>query len=141
MDHPESGWMSMKPTSSSEDTKVLIVEGKTDRDRLLRVLDEPVDIVCTYGSLSYEKMESLLSLAHHDEVYILVDADYSGNRLRTELKHELPNAVHLYTQRRYREVAATPLPYLARILKNANFKVDTRFLSEEELHPLFRGNR
>jgi len=30
--------------------KAIIVEGKTDKERLMEVLDEPVDIVCTFGN-------------------------------------------------------------------------------------------
>lgn len=121
------------------DSKVLIVEGKTDRERLLQILLEPVDIVCTQGSLSYEKLEELLLLPQSD-VYILVDADEPGNKLRAQLKRELPNALHLYTRKQYREVAATPLPYLAKVLSNADFVIDQRWLGEES-ETLFRRDR
>jgi toprim domain protein len=112
--------------------KVIIVEGKTDRDRLLSVLDEPVRIVCTFGTLSYEKLESFIhDLQDEEEVYVLVDADESGMRLRQQLKRELPNAKHLYTRRMYREVARTPLEHLARILMDAHFEVNEKWLFPE----------
>jgi toprim domain protein len=112
--------------------KVIIVEGKTDKDRLLSVLDEPVRIVCTFGTLSYEKLESFIhDLQDEEEVYVLVDADESGMRLRQQLKRELPNAKHLYTRRMYREVARTPLEHLARILMDAHFEVNEKWLFPE----------
>lgn len=37
--------------------KILIVEGTNDRKRVKKVLNESIDIVCTYGTLSDEKLE------------------------------------------------------------------------------------
>ena len=107
-----------------DDRKVIIVEGKTDRERLLRVLVEQVEIICTYGTMSEEKLEELIwPLQDEDDVYILVDADEAGNKLRSQLKRELPNARHLYTRKMYREVASTPIEYLAEELKKHHFEI------------------
>ncbi|WP_245578028.1 toprim domain-containing protein [Alicyclobacillus herbarius] len=111
--------------------KVIIVEGQSDKRRLEQVLDEPVRIVCTNGTLGYEKMEALLQSIAEDEVYVLVDADESGNRLRSQLRQEFPNARHLYTRKVYREVAATPLEHLAEVLARAHFEVDERWLTPD----------
>ncbi|MBU8907619.1 toprim domain-containing protein [Desertibacillus haloalkaliphilus] len=97
--------------------KVLIVEGTNDRKRVRRVLAEPVDIICTYGTLSDEKLESLILPIEDKDVYILVDADEAGDRLRKQLKHELPNATHLYTQKGYGQVETTPIDYLTHLLR------------------------
>ena len=51
------------------------------------------------------------------DVYILVDADDAGKKLRKQLKRELPNATHLYIDPVYREVEATPFEYLAKVLQ------------------------
>lgn len=110
--------------------KVIIVEGKTDKERLLEVLAEPVTVVCTYGTLSYEKIEELIRpLQNADEVYVLVDADESGMKLRRQLRQELPNARHIYTRKMYREVARTPLEYLVKILHDAHIEVDPQCLA------------
>lgn len=111
-----------------EERKILIVEGKTDRERLLEVLDEPVKILCTYGTLSEEQLEEWAITLHEEMVYILVDADDPGNRLRQRLKHELPNAKHLYTRRVYREVARTPYEHLAKVLFDVHFEVKEHYL-------------
>lgn len=109
--------------------KVIIVEGKTDRKRLQEILAEPVEILCTYGTLSEEKIEDLiLPLQDEEDVYILVDADDSGNKLRSQLKRELPNARHLYTRKMYREVATTPIEYLAELLLRHHFEVRDEYL-------------
>ncbi|MFC0557598.1 toprim domain-containing protein [Halalkalibacter alkalisediminis] len=102
--------------------KVLIVEGTSDRKRVKQVLDEEVDIICTYGTLGEEKLETLILPIEDKEVYILVDADESGESLRKQLKRELPNAVHLYTLKEYGQVETTPVHYLAQVLR-AHFNV------------------
>ncbi|WP_197276396.1 toprim domain-containing protein [Bacillus sp. JCM 19034] len=102
--------------------KVLIVEGSNDRKRVKKVLDETVTIVCTHGTLSSEKLEEFILPIENEDVYILVDADASGEKIRKQLKHELPNAIHLYTMREYGQVESTPLSYLAQVLR-AYFQV------------------
>ncbi len=103
--------------------RVIIVEGKTDKQRLEQLLDEPVHIVCTYGTLGIDKLEELIAKYSEDEVCILLDADDAGNKARRLFKQEFPNVRHLYTHRMYREVATTPLSVLARILEGAHFAV------------------
>ncbi|MCM3714743.1 toprim domain-containing protein [Alkalihalobacillus oceani] len=102
--------------------KVLIVEGTNDRKRVKRVLNEPVDVICTYGTLSVTKLEDLILPIEDKDVYILVDADEAGESLRKQLKRELPNATHLYTQKEYGQVETTPLGYLTGLLRGY-FKV------------------
>lgn len=104
-------------------TKVIIVEGKTDKERLLEILDEPVEILCSYGTISYEKLEEWANLLEDAEVYLLVDADDSGEKIRKQIKKELPQVIHLYTHRMYREVATTPLEVLSEVLAHAHFEV------------------
>ncbi|MCY0887285.1 MAG: toprim domain-containing protein [Alicyclobacillaceae bacterium] len=103
--------------------KVIIVEGKTDCQRIQQLLRERVRILCTRGTLSYEKLEEEIVPLQQEDVYILVDADAPGDKLRQQLRRELPNARHLYTRRMYREVARTPLEYLLKILAEAHFAV------------------
>lgn len=103
--------------------KVIIVEGKTDREQLLKVLDEPVEILCSNGTLSYEKLEEWAEWLESSEIYILVDADDPGNKLRKRINQEIPEVRHLYTHKMYREIATTPLDVLAEILEHAHFAV------------------
>ncbi|WP_088186781.1 toprim domain-containing protein [Desulfosporosinus sp. FKA] len=103
--------------------KVIIVEGKTDKQRLQEILDEPVEIACTYGTIGEDKLEELFSVYSEDEVFVLLDADYSGDKVRRLFKQDFPNVRHLYTHRMYREVATTPYHVLAQILEGAHFIV------------------
>lgn len=103
--------------------KVIIVEGKTDKERLLEILDEPVEIICTYGTLGYEELERLLGELQDREVYVLADADDAGNKMRKLINREFPHVTHLYTRKMYREVATSPKEYLFEMLERANFLV------------------
>lgn len=103
--------------------KVIIVEGKTDRDQLLEVLNEPVEILCSNGTLSYEKLEEWAEWLENSDIYVFVDADDSGNKLRKRINQEIPDVHHLYTHKMYREIATTPLDVLTEILEHAHFEV------------------
>ncbi|MFJ7935701.1 toprim domain-containing protein [Sporosarcina sp. NPDC096371] len=108
--------------------KVIIVEGGQDRKRLARILAEPVDIICTNGTVSPYRLEELLAPYEQHELYVFVDADESGDKIRTLFKREFPAAIHLYTEKVYREVETTPYKVLATILLEANFNVQPNFL-------------
>ncbi|WP_187254639.1 hypothetical protein [Alkalicoccus halolimnae] len=92
--------------------KVLIVEGKNDRKRIEPILDEPVEIICTQGTLSLEMLDNVILPREELEVFIFVDEDNPGIKLRKQLRRELPNAIHLYTREEYRQVEDTPYDYL-----------------------------
>ncbi|MDR3271208.1 MAG: toprim domain-containing protein [Peptococcaceae bacterium] len=104
-------------------SKLMIVEGKSDKERLLAILDVEVEIVCTNGTLGTTALEALLDSLVADEIYVLTDADEAGNRLRRQVRREIPQARHLYTRKGYREVATTPLEHLAEMLQHGHFSV------------------
>ncbi|MDQ7095048.1 toprim domain-containing protein [Desulfosporosinus sp. PR] len=103
--------------------KVIIVEGKSDKQRLQQLLTEPVEIVCTNGTIGEDKLEELVAEYSENEVFVLLDADYSGDKVRRLFKQDFPNVHHLYTHRMYREVATTPWHVLVQILEGAHFEV------------------
>lgn len=104
-------------------SKVIIVEGITDKKRLEQILDEPVEIVCTYGTLGLDKLEELIAEYSEDEVCVFLDADDAGDKARRLFKQEFPNVRHIYPHRMYLEVATTPINLLMQILEGAHFVV------------------
>jgi len=74
-------------------------------------------------TINITRLEKLIAEENYDEVYVLVDADEAGNRLRQNIRHLFPNFHHLYTHRKYKEVASTPTQEISRILDNAHFLV------------------
>ncbi|RKQ88807.1 toprim domain-containing protein [Brockia lithotrophica] len=123
--------------------KVIIVEGKTDQRRLEEVLAEPVTFLLTHGTLGEEELLRRLLPYEREDVYIFVDADEPGNRLRRLLGRWFPRAKHLYTRKIYREIAHTPLAYLARVLDEAHFAVREEWLLawERKVNGKERGRR
>jgi toprim domain protein len=110
--------------------RIVIVEGITDKKKIVKVLDEEVEIICTYGTLGLERMEEMIFDYNLDErsVYILVDEDDSGYKIRKQLTEELPHAEHIYIDKAFREVAATPEPELARAMLSRHFTVKSIYL-------------
>ncbi|MBM7651997.1 toprim domain-containing protein [Neobacillus cucumis] len=108
--------------------KVLIVEGKSDKMKVKSIVKEPVEIICTNGTISHSKLEELIDFLEDKDVYILVDADDSGEKLRKQFKREFPQAEHLYIDRMYREVATAPDHHLATVLLGANIDVHAEYL-------------
>ena len=103
--------------------KVIIVEGNRDRKKVLAGLAEDIEIICTNGTIGLEKLDELVESLEDKDVYILVDADESGEKLRRQLRREFPNAEHLYIDRVYREVEDAPARHIAEVLTEADILV------------------
>lgn len=110
--------------------KVIIVEGLTDKRQIKKVITDNVAIVCTNGTLGVERFEELLDTYDLDnkDVFILVDEDEPGMKLRKQLARELPHAEHIYVSSEYREVATTPEQILATALVSKRIAINPIFL-------------
>ncbi|MBU8880824.1 toprim domain-containing protein [Bacillus sp. FJAT-29790] len=108
--------------------KVIIVEGTSDKRKVETIVSEPIEIICTNGTISITRLDELIDMLFDKDVYILVDADAAGDKLRKQFKREFPEAEHLYIDRMYREVATAPEHHLATVLLGANIDVYTKFL-------------
>lgn len=110
--------------------RVLIVEGVTDKRQIEKIVNDAITIICTNGTLGLEKMEQLIYDYQLDDcdVFILVDEDESGHKLRKQLTAELPHAEQIYIDKAYREVAATPEVELATALVKKHINVNPIYL-------------
>ncbi|MFS0727165.1 toprim domain-containing protein [Paenibacillus sp. 1P07SE] len=97
----------------------IIVEGKNDRRRLQQIVTEEVAIHCSYGTPGTEQIERLLRQTEDREVYLFMDNDSSGKRIRGKLRDAFPDAEHIYTRRGYPGVEGTPVEYLVEQLEKA----------------------
>ena len=95
----------------------MIVEGKNDKARLARVLSPQIPICCTFGTLNAARIEALRKAAGNRHVFLFLDNDASGKRIRGMLADVFPEAEHLYTRRGYNGVESTPEEYLIRQLE------------------------
>lgn len=100
----------------------IIVEGKNDRSRLRRLLTPDVTILCTFGTLNTVKLESLRRQIKDEEVYLFMDNDSSGKKIRGVLRDVFPDAEHIYTRRGYAGVEGTPDEYLISQLEKAGLE-------------------
>lgn len=109
---------------------VIIVEGKTDKIQLEKIINDDVTIVCTYGTLGVERFDELLEKYQLDDrrVIILVDEDERGLELRKQLNQELSHAENIYVTTDHKEVATTPRSYLAMELIKKNIEIDPIYL-------------
>ncbi|MFC4387122.1 toprim domain-containing protein [Gracilibacillus marinus] len=116
---------------SNEDVKLIIVEGKSDKDKVEKLINDHVEIVCTNGTIGIEKLEGLIETydMENRDVYILVDEDKAGKKLRKQLSKELPHASHIYVDKAFREVAATPEAALATALISSHIMIHPDYLS------------
>lgn len=100
----------------------IIVEGKNDKSRVRRVLDESIPIYCTYGTPGTEQLEKLRKQIAERDVYIFTDNDSSGKRIRGMLRDVFPDAEHIYTRRGYSGVEHTPEEYVIAQLEKAGLE-------------------
>ncbi|MCM3797850.1 toprim domain-containing protein [Caldibacillus thermoamylovorans] len=108
--------------------KVIIVEGKSDKKKVQEVINESVEIICTNGTIGLSKLDELIDMLYDKEVFVLFDADDSGDKLRKQFKREFPEAKHIYIDRAYREVASAPENHVATVLLQANIQVHSKYL-------------
>ncbi len=111
--------------------KVLIVEGRQDCLQLKPILNEPVEIVCTNGTVSSHRLDELLQPYESCDFYAFFDADDMGEKLRKLVQQEYPNTHHLYTLPRYGGVERTPRYHLAKVLQGAKFKIKSGYLLDK----------
>ncbi|MBM6618891.1 toprim domain-containing protein [Bacillus suaedaesalsae] len=114
--------------NQEEIEKVIIVEGKSDKKKVEKIINESVEIICTNGTISVSKLDEMIESLFNKDVYILVDSDDSGEKLRKQFRREFPEAEHLYIDKMYREVATAPEQHIAIVLLSANIDVHAQFL-------------
>jgi len=102
---------------------VLFVEGISDRRKVQQIVTDDVQIICTNGTVSREKLEEWVQQYDSANVYLLFDADESGDLTRKKFIREFSNCINIYVNRMYREVATTPLPILLESLVRANLPI------------------
>lgn len=108
----------------------IIVEGLSDKKKVMKVLNEPAEVICTNGTIGLSKLDELVEELEGRDIFILVDSDSSGDKLRKQLKREFPLARNLYIDRKFKEVATAPLEHLAQILLRARIDVHTQYLQK-----------
>ena len=115
--------------------KVIIVEGKSDKKKVQQVIAEPVNIICTHGTMSIDKLDDMIETLYGKQVYILADSDDEGEKIRKWFKRYLSESEHI--DKTYCEVARCPKNYLAHVLSKYGFNVK----KEKKLIPNLSSER
>ena len=98
---------------------IIIVEGKKDKAKLHRLLNEQVSILCTFGTPGTAQLQKLFQQTGTLPIFVFTDNDASGKRIRFLLSELFPNAEHIYTRRGYAGVEGTPDEYIIQQLEKA----------------------
>lgn len=101
--------------------KVIIVEGKSDKKRVQQVIAEPVNIICTHGTMSIDKIDDMIESLYRKQVFVLADSDDEGERIRKWFKRYLSECEHIFIDKTYCQVANCPKKYLANVLTKHGF--------------------
>ncbi|EWN72056.1 toprim domain-containing protein, partial [Staphylococcus aureus M1326] len=101
--------------------KVIIVEGKSDKKRVQQVIAEPVNIICTHGTMSIDKLDDMIESLYDKQVFVLADSDDEGDRIRNWFKRYLSESEHIFIDKTYCQVANCPKQYLAHVLSKHGF--------------------
>ena len=117
--------------------KVIIVEGKSDKKKVQQVIAEPVNIICTHGTMSIDKLDDMIETLYGKQVYILADSDDEGEKIRKWFKRYLSESEHIYVDKTYCEVARCPKNYLDHVLSKYGFNVK----KEKKLIPNLSSER
>ena len=67
--------------------KVIIVEGKSDKKRVKQVIDEPIEIICTHGTMGIDKIDEIFRIANN--VTVLRDGKFISNRSINETSEQI----------------------------------------------------
>jgi toprim domain protein len=105
----------------------IIVEGKNDKQRLRTLLEDGIDIICTYGTPGTERLEQIKRAVGDSHVLIFTDNDDSGRRIRGILSEVFLDAEHLYTKKGYAGVEGTPDEYMIQQLEKAGLEEFIRY--------------
>ncbi|MBE5666949.1 topiosmerase [Staphylococcus sp. SS251] len=101
--------------------KVIIVEGKSDKKKVQQVIAEPVNIICTNGTMSIDKIDDMIESLYGKQVFVLADSDDEGERIRKWFKRYLSESEHIFIDKTYCQVANCPKKYLANVLTRHGF--------------------
>ena len=77
----------------------MIVEGKHDLSRLKQVFPNLSVLITNGSAVSDEFLELVKNLSEKNEVILLLDPDYSGERIRRIISSYCPNVSHAFVRR------------------------------------------
>lgn len=81
---------------NKETRKVIIVEGKNDMHRVKQVLPDAYVLITNGSAISEEFLKLVEDLSRESEIVLVLDPDYSGEVIRKKITSVVPNASHIF---------------------------------------------
>lgn len=78
--------------------EIIIVEGKND-EALLKSINKDYNVFTTNGSAVLEKIDVLINLSKTNDLVLLLDPDYPGEKIRKEIDSRIKNVKHIFIPR------------------------------------------
>ena len=101
----------------------LVVEGRSDKQQLEKIVANNVHIICTNGTKDEEALIELIEPYEDAMLFTFFDRDKSGDYLRKKMQRVYSEAIQLQIPAPYIEVAETPIAILRTILSAAKIDV------------------
>lgn len=101
----------------------LIVEGRSDKLQLQRIVAGNVHIICTNGTKDEEALIDLIEPIDYMTLVTFFDRDKSGDYLRKQMQRVFSEAIQLELPPPYIGVAEAPPSVLRAVLKAAKIDV------------------
>lgn len=99
-----------------ETEKCIIVEGRSDVQKIQALLAEPVMLICTHGTKDEEALLEMLEPYEMYDFYTFFDHDYTGDYLRKMIRRTYSEAVQFDLPDPYIGVAEAPNQVVRAIL-------------------------
>ena len=101
----------------------MIVEGRSDKQQLQKIVANNVHIICTNGTKDEEALIELIEPYEDAALFTFFDRDKSGDYLRKKMQRVYSEALQLQLSAPYIQVAETPITILREILSAAKIDV------------------
>ncbi len=80
--------------------EVIVVEGKNDQERISRLFKEALIITTNGSEISKETIETLVTLSKSNDIILLLDPDFPGERIRHTITSYIPNCKHAFINKK-----------------------------------------
>lgn len=79
--------------------QVIVVEGIHDQEKVNKAFPHTTVLTTNGSAIKDYLIEQLKTLSLNNEIILLLDPDYPGNKIRTTLNQHIPNALNVYIKK------------------------------------------
>ena len=105
---------------------IVVVEGKQDASLISSIFPEAYVLITNGSEVPNEVIEEIKSLSKKDKVYLCLDPDGPGNKIRNKILNEVPDVLNVYADKN------------KAISKNGK-KVGIEHMTKDEILKLFQN--